>query len=310
MKMLQVEMGYMPEPKRRQSSHRTHSPKRESAQSVAVWAWVQSLALLRHWVFPLFFCLMLTGCDPSLVIVNDLDEREANEMLVLLNTHSVYAEKQQNVSGSGGTKVVTWNLAVPTSKRFEALAFLNANGLPRRRGQTLLSLFSKQGLVSSEMEEQVRYQAGLADQIANTIRKIDGVLDADVQLSIPQEEGIPGQTKPKPVTASVYIKHNGVLDDPNSQLENKVKRLVSGSIPGLGFDDVSPHPGSRCPSRWSYGCRGLLRGDVDAHLGPAHRAGIDGGVSSPLWLAHRAHRPTGVFSNVGHLETAGNFDEL
>lgn len=248
MEMLQVEMGYMPEPKRRQCSHRTQATVCGQPQKSALKRWAHNLASLRCWALPLIACLMMTGCDSSLVIVNDLDEREANEMLVLLNLHSVYAEKQQNVSGSGGAKVVTWNLAVPTSKRFEALGILNTSGLPRRRGQTLLSLFSKQGLVSSEMEEQVRYQAGLADQIANTIRKIDGVLDADVQLSIPQEETIPGQTKVKPVTASVYLKHNGVLDDPNAQLEIKVKRLVSGSIPGLSFDNVTL-VGDRVPDR-------------------------------------------------------------
>lgn len=183
--------------------------------------------------------LVAVGCGAGSVIVNDLDEREANEMIVLLNGHGIDAQKIANVSGTGGSQTVTWNLSVPSSKRIESLSTLNVNGLPRRRGQTLLELFSKQGLVSSQMEEDVRYQAGLADQIANTIRKIDGVLDTDVQLSIPQQDNIPGQTDTKPVTASVYVKHSGVLDNPNLHLEIKIKRLVSGSIPGLNFDNVT-----------------------------------------------------------------------
>lgn len=182
----------------------------------------------------------MTGCDSATIIVNDLEEKDVNEMIVLLNSHQLSAEKTANAAGTGANKLVTWNLSVPTSKRIEALSILNVNGLPRRRGETLLSLFSKQGLVSSEMEERVRYQAGLADQIANTIRKIDGVLDTDVQLSIPEEDALPGQnTEIKKVTASVYIKHSGILDDPNAHLEIKIKRLVSGSIPGLDLENVT-----------------------------------------------------------------------
>ena len=201
--------------------------------------WRQIVQLSKSKVHLALLCLVAAGCGSGAVIVNDLDEREANEMIVLLNRHDIDAQKIANVSGTGGSQTVTWNLSVPSSKRIESLSTLNVNGLPRRRSPTLLELFSKQGLVSSQMEEDVRYQAGLADQIANTIRKIDGVLDTDVQLSIPQQDAIPGQTETKPVTASVYVKHSGVLDDPNRHLEIKIKRLVSGSIPGLSFDNVT-----------------------------------------------------------------------
>lgn len=188
----------------------------------------------------LVLCLLVSGCDSATIIVNDLEEKDVNEMIVLLNNHQLSAEKKANIGGTGANKTVMWNLSVPSSKRIEALSILNVNGLPRRRGETLLSLFSKQGLVSSEMEERVRYQAGLADQIANTIRKIDGVLDTDVQLSIPEEDALPGQTTEiKEVTASVYIKHSGILDDPNAHLEIKIKRLVAGSIPGLNLENVT-----------------------------------------------------------------------
>src|SRR6185369_12946616 len=87
------------------------------------------------------------------------------------------------------------------------------------------------------------YQAGLEQQIANTIRKIDGVLEADVQLSFPQEAGgvgaLPGQTVSQKATAAVYVKHQGILDDPNSHLVSKIKRLVAGSVSGIDINDVT-----------------------------------------------------------------------
>ena len=41
------------------------------------------------------------------------------------------------------------------------------------------------------------------------------------------------------MTASVYVKHRGILDNPNSLLVTKIKRLVSSAIPGLEIDNVS-----------------------------------------------------------------------
>ena len=45
--------------------------------------------------------------------------------------------------------------------------------------------------MSSDKEENIRYQAGLEEELKNIIRKIDGVLDADVQISFPSTEALP-----------------------------------------------------------------------------------------------------------------------
>ena len=94
--------------------------------------------------------------------------------------------------------------------------------------------------MSSDREEMIRYQAGLAQQITNTILMIDGVIDASLQLSFPPQETAPGETSlPSKITAAVYVKHQGVIDDPNSHLEAKIKRIVSGSVTGLDLNDVT-----------------------------------------------------------------------
>jgi len=143
----------------------------------------------------------------------------------------------------GGGETIKYSLAVKPSQATEAMALLNQNGLPRIKGTNLLDLFSKSTLMTSEKEETIRYQAGLAEQLANMIRKIDGVIDADVQISFPAESttAIPGAAgaTPKKITAAVYVKHQGILDDPNSHLIIKIKRLVAGSISGLDINDVA-----------------------------------------------------------------------
>lgn len=182
---------------------------------------------------------LLTSCESKRIIVNGLDEKEANEILVFLSSKGVNATKVQAASEGAGSKGVLWNISVDTSQGNEAMALLNQAGLPRRRGANLLNIFSNVGLVPSGMQDKVRYQAGLAEQIASTIRKIDGVLDADVQISFPDEDPFNPNAPKQKITASVYVKHSGVLDDPNAHLISRIKRLVAGSINGLDYDNVT-----------------------------------------------------------------------
>ncbi len=189
------------------------------------------------------FLLLFTGCDSSREVVSNIDEKEANVILVLLESKGIPASKNaaatSAVGGEGsGAK---YAIMVPEKYSIEAIAYLNQNGFPRTKGTTLLDLFAKQGLMTSDKEETIRYQAGLAQQLTNTIMMIDGVIDANVQLSFPPEETTLGgqEAEPKRITAAVYVKHQGVIDDPNIHLENKIKRLISGSVSGLDINDVT-----------------------------------------------------------------------
>lgn len=200
-------------------------------------------SFLRFFQYAFLFIMLaslLTSCESKRIIVNGLDEKEANEILVFLSAKGINATKVQAASeGGGGSKGVMWNISVESSQANEAMALLNQAGLPRRRGANLLNIFSNVGLVPSGMEQKVRYQAGLAEQIASTIRKIDGVLDADVQISFPDEDPFNPNAPKQKITASVYVKHSGVLDDPNAHLMSRIKRLVAGSINGLEYDNVT-----------------------------------------------------------------------
>ncbi len=204
---------------------------------------MRRLMVLFSVIFSLFF---LTSCEHSMMIINEVDEREANEIVVFLASKGIAAQKTAAVSvAPGGAEgAPKYSISVESGQATEAMAILNQNGLPRKKGTTLLDLFSASGLMTSDKQETIRYQAGLSEQIANMIRKIDGVIDADVQLSFPVEStgpALPGtaQAAPKKITAAVYVKHMGILDDPNSHLVTKIKRLVAGSITGLDINDVT-----------------------------------------------------------------------
>ncbi len=184
--------------------------------------------------------ILFAGCEGNQSIVNSISERDANEIVVFLASKGIEAQKVQAATSAAAATTVSdkYDIMVSSDNSTEAMSLLNRNGLPRRQGATLLELFASTGLMKSDKEETIRYQAGLAEQLSNTIRKFDGVLETDVQLSIPSGEEVPGQVKEK-TTAAVYVKHQGMLDDPNSHTETKIKRLLAGSVSGLKFDDVT-----------------------------------------------------------------------
>lgn len=195
-----------------------------------------------RYIFLICMLFLCASCESRRTIVNQLDEKEANEILVFLSSRGIHAGKVRTAEAGagGGLKVPMFDISVEEDQATEAMSLLNQAGLPRRRAQNLLGIFANVGLVPSEMQDKIRYQAGLAEQIASTIRKIDGVLDAEVQISFPEEDPLnPGAEKKQKITASVYVKHNGVLDDPNSHLITKIKRLVAASVVGLDFDNVT-----------------------------------------------------------------------
>lgn len=190
-----------------------------------------------------FLLIFVTGCDKGREVVSNVSEKEANIILVLLESKGIPASKQAAASTGIGAEGSTqkYSIMVPEKYSIEAIAYLNQNGFPREKGTTLLELFAKQGLMTSDKEETIRYQAGLAQQLTNTIMMIDGVIEANVQISFPPEDqGLAGmETQKKEITAAVYVKHQGVIDDPNIHLENKIKRLISGSVTGLDINNVT-----------------------------------------------------------------------
>ncbi len=190
-----------------------------------------------------FLILFLFSCTSQQIILTNVEEKDANEIIVLLRSKGIEADKMAVKVATGATVQQKagqfWDIAVAADKATNALAVLNRIGLPRKPAITLLDVFPSEGLMKTEKEENVRYQEGLNEQIASTIRNIDGIIDVDVQISIPKQNIFNPEAEKEKPTASVYVKHDGVADDPNNLIVQKVKRYVSGSIIDLEYEDVT-----------------------------------------------------------------------
>ncbi len=175
----------------------------------------------------LLMCLVfLGGC--SVQLYGGLSEEEANEMMALLLQHGIACEKEPG-------QEQTFTLLVDGKMVSTALEILRQDGYPKPKFQSMGEVFRREGMMSSPMEERVRFIYALSQEIAETLSHIDGVLAARVHIVLPENN--PLQEKTAPSSASVFIKHRPSLD--LALLTPRIKALVANSIEGLNYDRVT-----------------------------------------------------------------------
>jgi type III secretion protein J len=175
----------------------------------------------------LFIVLWLTACSSNVEIITAVQEPEANAVLSALLQAGIPAQK---ISVKEGVSV-----QVASQDVSRALNSLSAVGLPRTPYAGFGSVFKKDGLISSPLEERARYIYSLSQELENTLSKIDGVIAARVHVVLP-ERGAAGDPS-LPSSASAFLKYRAEFDlDP---ITPQIRRLITNSIPGLSSEKIS-----------------------------------------------------------------------
>ncbi|WP_454764111.1 type III secretion system inner membrane ring lipoprotein SctJ [Cupriavidus campinensis] len=192
-----------------------------------------SLARVARLAMPCVAALALAGCKVDLYA--SLNEAEANQILAALTADGLDAEKARAGESGGGGNDGSWSVRVEESQLPAALEILRSEGLPGERFASLGQVFQKQGLVATPTEERMRYIYALSQELAETLRNIDGVVTARVHVVIPATD--PLSDKVRPSSAAVFIKHRPDVD--LRLLVPTVKDMVAHSIEGVTHDSVS-----------------------------------------------------------------------
>jgi type III secretion protein J len=171
--------------------------------------------------------LACAACSSRQELYSKLSERQANEMVAVLLSAGIEAEK----APQDGTFAIT----TPQESFSAAVRALSAQGYPRDTFESMGNVFKREGFVSSPLEERARLSHAMSQELANTIASIDGVITARVHLVMPENN--PLLDKPQPSAAAVFIKHRA---DRNLQAQvTQIKALVVNSIEGLLYGNVT-----------------------------------------------------------------------
>jgi type III secretion protein J len=180
-----------------------------------------------HWLSIILLATLLSGC--RIELYSGLSENDVNNMLAIMMSNGIDSKKVADKKGN------SFALHVDEAKVPMAVDILRENGYPRDKSVAIGDLFKKEGLVSSPLEERVRYIYALSQSLQETLTQIDGVLVARVHIVIPDND--PFNDNIKPSSASVFIKYR-----PGSNLvdiKSQIKRIVENSIEGLSYEEVS-----------------------------------------------------------------------
>jgi type III secretion protein J len=170
--------------------------------------------------------LLLGGCSKQ-ELYSQLSERSANEMVAVLRSAGIDAEKT--------VRDGQFAVATGSGDFAQAVRTLSAQGYPRESYDSMGKIFKREGFVSSPLEERARLQHAMSQEISNTLANIDGVVFARVHLTLPEKN--PLADKAAPASASVFIKHR-----PDRNLSGQItqiKAIVVNSIEGLAYDNVT-----------------------------------------------------------------------
>ncbi|MET0302816.1 MAG: flagellar basal-body MS-ring/collar protein FliF [Microbacteriaceae bacterium] len=110
-----------------------------------------------------------------------------------------------------------------------------ANGLPSAESGGY-ALLDTMGVTASDFQQSVTYKRALEGELARTIRAMDGVGTASVQLAIPEKSVFVEEASDP--TASVFLETRSGAGLGSEQVE-AISYLVSASVPGLSSSDVS-----------------------------------------------------------------------
>ena len=102
------------------------------------------------------------------------------------------------------------------------------SGVPRGVYKGFGTVFQKDGLISSPLEERARLTYAVSQEIEAMLMEIDGVLGVRANVVLPERRY--GRNTDLP-SAAVLIRHRSGLE--TDLLQMKVRRLVASSVPGL-----------------------------------------------------------------------------
>ena len=173
----------------------------------------------------LFALVFNLGSEPKALLYSNLDMKEASSITQALDQAGVKYEAK----GDGTT------IMVPRDKVASTRLMLSSKGLPTS-GSVGYEIFdNSNALGQTDFVQNLNRQRALEGELARTIRSLDGVTFARVQLVLPKRQLFEDEAEQP--SASVVI---GVIGrQPAAEQVRALQNLVAGAVPNLKPERVT-----------------------------------------------------------------------
>lgn len=173
-------------------------------------------------------CALLTATACKEVLYSELTEIEANEMVAILSLADIPASRERDKNG-------IYALLVDETAVASATIMLRNAGFPKKKFESLGSIFSASGIIGTPFEQHARYIHAMNEELSGAVSDISGIHLARVIVNTPFGDRHNRET-PR-ASAAVTVHHN--MDFSVSSNVAKIKQIISHSVDNLAYDDVS-----------------------------------------------------------------------
>ncbi len=172
-----------------------------------------------------FFVYSLSSKEEYAVLYTNLSPEDAGQVLTVLQEEKI----PYKIEGNGSI------ILVPKDKVYDIRLKLAAKGIPS--GSTVgFEIFNEPKMGTTQFQENINYIRALEGELERTIRQLDPVIDAKVNIAMPKES-IFAREEDEP-TASVLIKLAPGRDLTPEQVK-AIVFLVSRAVPKLKPENVT-----------------------------------------------------------------------
>ncbi|POT59516.1 EscJ/YscJ/HrcJ family type III secretion inner membrane ring protein [Citrobacter amalonaticus] len=207
-------------------------------------------------VFLILCLFILSGCDSELV--SNISERQANEIIALLEQNNIDAQK---IKGDKGV----FSVRVDKGYMSDSIELLNTYNLPSADHVEIAGQFPSDSMVSTPLGEKVRLISAIEQRLGQTIQELDNITTSRVHLSYP----LKGDSDESliPPSASVLLIYKNAINE--AEYIDKIKRLIKNSLSTIQYEDISvvifkkgdairPSKAAQSTPEWVFAVAGLL----------------------------------------------------
>jgi type III secretion protein J len=173
-------------------------------------------------------CFLLVACDQELL--KGLDQRQANEVLAVLQQANISAKKQD-----GGK--LGFSIQVDESDFVKAVQLLKTNDLPSKARVEIAQMFPADSLATSPRAEKARLFSGIEQRLEQSLLVLPAVVQARLHISYDVESTSATMQKTPTSHLSVLVVYRNADDE--AVLVNQIKRFLKNSLPAVNYDDIS-----------------------------------------------------------------------